>query len=66
MEEEADKGWLMIRIGVSDLLAVSCHLLYLCPHGVVAIGILFFNRSFFLSFLSPKDLRDGSTDRQPL
>jgi len=38
-------------------------LLYLHPHGVVARGILFFNRSFFLFFLSPKDLWDGSTDR---
>jgi len=29
-------------------------------------GVLFFNRIFFLFFLSPMDLRDGSTDREPL
>ena len=44
-------------------------LVILCPHTVVARGILFFIRvSFFLFlfFLSPTDLRDGSTDREPL
>jgi len=44
--------------------------LYLCPHGVVAGGTLFYCRSFFLFFffffLLPKDLWDGSTDREPL
>ena len=41
-------------------------LLYLRPHAVVAGSIMFNSRSFFLSFfLSPKDLRDGATDREP-
>jgi len=39
--------------------------LYLRPHGVVAGGILFLNRSFFF-FLLPADLRDVSTDTEPL
>ena len=32
---------------------------------VLAVGIIFYCRSFFLFFLSPQDRRDGSTDREP-
>jgi len=34
------------------------------PPTVVAEGIIFYCWSFFL-FLSPKDLWDGTTDREP-
>ena len=57
------------RFAAQYLVMHACYLLYLRPHGVVAGGIMFYSRSFFLSFflffLSPEDLRDGSTDREP-
>jgi len=50
-----------IRINV----VLYIRLYYTSAH-VVAGGILSYCRSFFLFFLSPQDLRDGSTDREPL
>jgi len=41
------------------------HSIFIPPPTVVAGGIIFYCWSLFLFFLSPQDLRDGSTDREP-
>jgi len=51
----------------SFVACTSCALYQLCRicNYTSAGGIIFYCQSFFLFFLSPQDLRDGSTDREP-
>ena len=57
----------MLAIAVAGLPCASTqHASWAILVVVVAGGILFYSRSFFLHFfLSSKDLRDGSTNREP-